>query len=51
MYKIKLIDCLTSKPFKIEHFNDRTILVPVHNIITPKTIIKIDNEGMIYENN
>ena len=37
-----------AKPFKINHFDNRVILVPINEIINPKSIIKIEKEGLIY---
>lgn len=45
-----MLDALLSKPFTIKSIDDREILVPVINIINPKSVIKIEGEGMKFDN-
>ena len=49
VHKITLLDALLSKPFQIKSIDNRDILVPVNDVINPKSVIKIQGEGMRYE--
>ena len=49
LYKISLLNSLLAKPFKIKSIDGRDILVSVNEIINPKSVIKIEGEGMVTE--
>ena len=49
LHKLTLLDCLLAKPFKIKSIDGRDLLVSVNEIINPRSVIKIEGEGMPME--
>ena len=45
--KISLKKALNAEPITVKTLDDRIIKVPVDSIVTPRTVIKVDGEGMI----
>ena len=45
--KISLKQALNAEPITVKTLDDRIIKVPVDSIVTPRSVIKVDGEGMV----
>ena len=46
MHRLKLFDALTATSVQVETLDGRQLLVPIQEIITPRTCRRIIGEGM-----